>query len=453
MQPNFGPFKSNAPIVFNDALPSATDLVVVGGGVVGVFTALLAKRLGMKVLLLEKGRIACEQSSRNWGWIRQQGRDLDETPIVMESKDIWKQIDKELKGKTGYVEGGTTYLASSEDHMARLETWMDIAKQNSLDTHTLSVRELGKVIDPDIADNKRWFGALHTPSDARAEPWIAVPNIAALAKEEGVEIIENCAVRGLDIEAGKIKAVLTEKGKVKCEQLVVSAGAWTSLFLKRYGILIPQLSVLSSVARTEKLPKILKGGASDGELAFRYRNDGGYSLALNDRNEFFVGRDAFRNFFKYLPVAKATLSESLYRPAAPSGFPDAWGTKRNWAADEESPFERMRILDPKPTKKSVAKMQERFAERFPKIGTPKILDSWAGMIDTMPDIVPIVDRVPNFQNMIIATGMSGHGFGAGPGFASIVAKMLAGKQISYDLKRFRFSRFSDGSRLDPGPHI
>lgn len=453
MNPNFGPFTNDMPIAFTDDLPSEVDVVIIGGGVVGVFSALLARRKGLSVALVEKGRIAGEQSSRNWGWIRQQGRDEEETPIVMESKNIWKKINKELNGKAGLVEGGTTYLATSEKHMSKLEEWMETAKRHQLDTRTLSAGELGKVLDPDLSDNKRWHGGLFTPSDARAEPWVAVPLVAKLSHEEGVSIAEGCAVRALDIQTGKIKGVITEKGTIKCSQIVVAAGAWTSLFLRKHNISIPQLSVLATVARTEALPKVLEGGASDGELAFRRREDGGYSLALNDQHEFFIGKDAFRNLKTYLPILRHTLSDSLFRVAAPSNYPDAWGTARNWEADEISPFEKIRVLDPKPTKNAVSKMQSRFAARFPKLGTPKILNAWGGMIDTMPDIVPIVDRVTNFENLIVATGMSGHGFGAGPGFATIIANMLSGKAVGHDVSRFRFNRFSDGSKLIPGPHI
>ena len=139
--------------------------------------------------------------------------------------------------------------------------------------------------------------------------------------------------------------------------------------------------------------------------------------------------------------------------AAPNGFPDAWGVARRWSADEESPFERMRVLEPAPDASFVAKMRTRFAQRFPKIGAPPIASAWAGMIDAMPDIVPIVDRVPALPGLIVATGMSGHGFGVGPGFGRAVARMAMERPAEHDLSRFRFTRFSDGSRLEPGPAL
>ncbi len=254
-------------------------------------------------------------------------------------------------------------------------------------------------------------------SDARAEAWQAVPAIAELAQSEGVQIIENCAVRVLDITGGKIKGVVTEQGRIKCEQVLLAAGAWSSLFAKRHDINIPQLSVRATVCQTAPLPEFYAGNAADENLAFRRRNDGGYNLASGARNDCYIGRDSFRNFFKYLPVASAHLPDIRLRLSAPKGFPDAWSTKRDWEGNEITPFEKMRVLNPEPNLKQVEIMRENFAKRFPSVGKPEITHAWAGMIDAMPDIVPIVDRAPNLQGLIIATGMSGHGFGIGPGLA------------------------------------
>ena len=118
-----------------------------------------------------------------------------------------------------------------------------------------------------------------------------------------------------------------------------------------------------------------------------------------------------------------------------------------------SPFEKMRVLNPEPNRKQVETIRKNFHSRFPHLGKPEIKHAWAGMIDTMPDIVPVVDRVAALPGLIIATGMSGHGFGIGPGFGKIVSAMVQEKPVGHDLTRFRLSRFSDGSKLEPGPAI
>ena len=74
-----------SPVAFSDPLPAAVDVVVIGAGIIGTASAYFLAARGVKVLLCEKGRVAAEQSSRNWGWVRQQGRDEAELPIMMEA--------------------------------------------------------------------------------------------------------------------------------------------------------------------------------------------------------------------------------------------------------------------------------------------------------------------------------------------------------------------------------
>ena len=450
-----GPVQSDKPIQFSDDLPEKVDVVIIGGGVIGLFAALYMRREGLKVVVCEKGRIACEQSSRNWGWIRQHGRDRAELPIMMESTRLWEQVDKEVGGRTGFKRGGICYLASSEAKLVKRSEWLETAKECQLDTKILSKSEVDRLIDRDNrgAGAHEWVGATHTPNDARAEAWQAIPAIAELAHSEGVSIIENCAVRVLDVAGGKLQGVVTEQGTIKCEQVLLAAGAWSSLFAKRHGINIPQLSVRSTVCQTEALPEFYGGNAADENLAFRRRNDGGYNLAGGARSDCYIGRDSFRHFWKYLPVASAHLPDITFRLSAPKGFPDAWSTDRKWSGDEVSPFEKMRVLNPEPNRKQVEIMRENFAKRFPVVGKPKVKLAWAGMIDAMPDVVPIVDRVPQLNGLVIATGMSGHGFGIGPGFGKILSEIVQSKTPRHDMKRFRFSRFTDGSKLEVGPDI
>ena len=128
-----------------------------------------------------------------------------------------------------------------------------------------------------------------------------------------------------------------------------------------------------------------------------------------------------------------------YRFAAPNGFPDAWGIPRNWSLDGASPFEAMRVLDPKPHAGRIKRLLSDFQALFPQLGPVGLQASWAGMIDVMPDVVPIVDRAPDLPGLWIGTGMSGHGFGIGPGFGRILADLMSGGQAGHDMARFRFS--------------
>lgn len=444
------PFSESDPIRYPGPPPQASDVVIIGGGVIGVTTALFLAKRNISVTLLEKGRIAAEQSSRNWGWIRKQGRDADELPIVIEACRLWRELAEECGEDIGLTQAGVTYLARSEKDMAEFGTFMKIAADHALDTRLLASEETAGLFKG-IA--QRYAGAMTTPSDMRAEPWIAVPALARLAARSGVAIVENCAARALDVSAGRITGVWTEKGRIATSTVLVAGGAWSSLFLRKHGVSIPQLSVRATVAATGPLPEIHAGAAADTHVAFRRRQDGGYTLAPGGSSLLYVGPDAFRHATKYLPALMTNPFGVRYLPAAPASYPDSWSTPRDWAPDSISPFEKMRILNPAPERSGLQSIERSFKALFPQFETVPLKASWAGMIDAMPDVVPVVDRAQSIAGLFVATGMSGHGFGIGPGIGRVAADLIQGNDTGHNLHRFRLSRFSDGSTLRLGPAL
>lgn len=429
-------------------LPARADAVVIGGGVIGVSAALFLAARGLRTVLIEKGRIGAEQSSRNWGWVRAQGRDAAEMPIMLESHRLWQELDAEAGGATGLRRRGVLYLAPTPAKMAAYERWLPVARAHRLDSRLIGPAEVAALL-PGAA--RRFEGALWTPSDARAEPAAAMAALARLAAARGATLIEGCAARCLDLAAGRVAGVVTEQGRIAADAVVLAGGAWSALFLRNHGVTIPQLSVLCTVAATAPLPEVFAGCATDRTLAFRRRQDGGYTLAFAGAQEVPVGPDALRHLRLFWPQLRAAPFANRYLPWAPRGFPDAWGTPRRWSGAETSPFERMRILDPRPHPRLPGRLAAGFAALFPALPPVSIARAWAGMIDTMPDIVPVVDAVPALPGLVLATGMSGHGFGIGPGMGRVVADLVAGRPVGHDLARFRFDRFRPGAALVPGP--
>ncbi|MCB5198184.1 FAD-binding oxidoreductase [Loktanella sp. TSTF-M6] len=444
-----GPVTAATPQQFAPDLPDQTEVVVIGGGIIGVMTAWELARAGIPCVLLEKGRVAGEQSSRNWGWIRAQGRDIAELPIMLESQAMWPRLASEA-GDVGLAQTGTLYLAKDAADMARYADWITQAAPYQVSSRLLTSDQVADQI-PGAA--RRWAGALWTPTDYRAEPWVTVPAFARAARDAGAVIIENCAARTLDLSGGRVTGVVTEVGLIACKSVVLAGGAWSSLFLRNHGISIPQLSVRATVAATVPLGDVNPGGAVDDRLAWRKRSDGGFSLAPAGFHELFVGPDAFRAFGGFArQLIKDPLGTS-YKPFAPKGFPDAWGTPRNWSGDRASPFEAMRVLDPRPNAARITRLARDFAATFPGLGEVRIAQAWAGMIDVMPDVVPVVDHADTIPGLTICTGMCGHGFGIGPAMGRIVADLAQGNDAGHDISRFRLSRFSDGSRLVLGPNL
>ena len=91
-------------------LPAATRVVVIGGGIIGACTAFFLARKGVPVVLCEKGEIAAEQSSRNWGWCRKMGRDPREVPLAMEALRLWPEMNSLVGAETGFRRSGIVYL-------------------------------------------------------------------------------------------------------------------------------------------------------------------------------------------------------------------------------------------------------------------------------------------------------------------------------------------------------
>ena len=437
-------------IAFADPLPDAVDVVVIGAGVVGTTTSYFLAQRGVRVLLCEKGRVAGEQSSRNWGWVRQQGRDYAELPIMMESNRIWRGLAEQSGEKdAAFTEAGCLYLAESEADLARFESWHEVAKQHQLDTRMLSTRETETLV-PGIEG--RWIGGMLTPSDGRAEPFVAVPALARAARREGVVVIESCAVRTVETQDGEVCAVVTEKGRVRTNAAVLTGGAWSTYFAANAGIDLPQLIVRSTAARTHPEADRAFVNLSTPGLSVRRRADGGYTVSTGDLAEHYVAPRSFKDFTKFLKLMKVSARDLRLKIGPPARYPGAWGAKKRWSGDETSPFEHMRVVNPPPSETVRRRLNERLPRRAPWLAKLGIAEIWAGMIDVTPDAVPYLCEAGSPKRFFIGTGMSGHGFGIGPGAGRVLADLVQGRSPGHDLSRFRLNRFRDGSEIVPGPY-
>ncbi len=437
-----------SPVKFKDELPTSVEVIIIGGGVIGVCTAWFLAEKGVSVLICEKGRVAGEQSSRNWGWVRQQGRDAAELPIMMDSINAWEKISEEIGSEIGFKRQGIIYLAQHESELEEFEKWLETARLHQLDSHMLSREE---VIDHINEKPGVWKGGMITPGDGRAEPFTAVPAIARNLQRKGVLVRENCAVRSIDTEAGKVAGVVTEHGRVKAQSVVCAGGAWSSVFMGNLDVKLPQLTVRATVARTEPSPDFYSGAAAGGGIAIRRRQDGGYTIAPGGTNEHFISADSFRYLFKFLPVIRA--SARSFRLGFGDDFIKGMLPTRHWSADEITPFEKTRVLNPKPSKNGLAKMRAGLRKYMPSLADVPFAETWAGMIDVTPDVVPVMDEVAAYPGLFLATGFSGHGFGFGPGAGRVMSNMVMGGQPEYELDRFRLSRFTDGTPMVPGPGL
>ena len=417
-------------------LPERVDVVVIGGGVVGVFAALTLREWGLTVALCEKGRVAAEQSSRNWGWIRKQMRDLRELPLMIEASSIWERTAATLDRDIGFGRRGVTYLCETEKDLATREAWLASARPYQLDSRMLSAGETAALLG---RDDRRFLGALHTPSDASAEPKLAVPAVARKARSLGATILETCAVRGLDVQGGRVAGVVTERGRIACGAVILAGGAWSRTFLEHHGIALPQLAVLSSVLRTSEAPRIVDGAVGAAGASLRRRPDGGYTIARSGAARFDITPAAFRHLRAF--AGTAVRSAHMLKLRAGGSFFGPLG-HHPWRDDQTSPFERWRVLDPEPDHGLLDDVLASAADLFPQLKGVRSVERWGGMIDTMPDEVPVIEAAAEIPGLVIATGCSGHGFGFGPGMALLAAQLATGREPVVDPKPFARARFA-----------
>jgi glycine/D-amino acid oxidase-like deaminating enzyme len=432
------------PVTSDETLPTRADVVIVGGGIIGVSTALFLAQKGISTVLCEKGHIAGEQSSRNWGWVRKMGRDPRELPLIIESSRLWQGMNERVEAETGFRKTGIFYLCESKQDLAKREAWLAHAKPYQLDSRIVTGEEFDRLL-PGSAG--RWAGALYTASDGRAEPQRAAPAIARAAQRLGATILTGCAVRGIETAAGRTAAVVTEKGRIACDAVVLAGGAWSSRFCRNLGLRLPQLKVLASVMRTAPVDGGPESAAWGPGFAFRKRLDGGYTVAHGSANVAEIVPDSFRFFFDFLPVLRIEWKDVRLRVGR--RFLDEWHLPKRWALDEVSPFERVRVLDPEPAAADIEAAKTNLARAFPVFKNVPIAERWAGLIDATPDTVPVISPVETIPGFFIATGFSGHGFGIGPGAGRLMTDLVTGGPPVVDPSPFRFSRFTDGSRPKP----
>jgi glycine/D-amino acid oxidase-like deaminating enzyme len=421
-------------------LPTHADVVVIGGGIVGAFAAYYMARRGLSVALVEKGRIGAEQSSRNWGWCRQQNRDARELPMATRSLELWEQFAADSGEDTGFSRCGLLYLSDDDAQIAQWARWGEFAKKAGVVTHMLSGRE---ATERGQATGRAWKGGVFSPTDGTADPAKASPAAAAALMKLGSTVHQNCAARGIELEGGRVGGVVTEAGTIKTRTVVYAGGAWASSFCRQLGIRFPQATIRQTIVRVAPTTQQLPAALHTTGVSVTRRSDGSYNLAISGRGRVDPTLQLLRFAPQFLPMFA-----KRWRNVAPGGLEGIRGgheTLARWRLDATTPMERVRILDPRPDRAAVQQTYDRAVELLPALGAAGMASAWAGFVDSTPDGVPGIGEVTEVPGFVLAAGFSGHGFGIGPGAGHLIADLVTGDKPIFDPPPYNPARFAQSA--------
>jgi len=380
-----------------------SDFVVVGAGVNGCGVAHRLAEEGCRVTVLERYRPAAMASGWTLAGVRQSGRHPAELPLAMGAVGIWRRLADELDGPVGYCQSGNLRLAFGATESEQLRDMVESQRRAGLELEHLetpdAVRALAPALSPQV------LAASCCPTDGHAEPMATVAALRAAAERHGAIFRLGEEAKSIRVEAGRVVAVVTDKETLSCGGCVVVGGVFSNRLLAPLALRIPMRVNMIAVWQSEPLPGMLR-------------------------------------------QVLGTVAADVACLQQPDGRMRFSGGRRLWhgrLAGEEVP--KMR-----PTADMLAVTLERAAAAVPALADARMARFWGGLIDETPDALPVIERTPEVEGLVVGAGFSGHGFGIAPMTAFLLRDLALGEEPRLPLDSFRRSRFKrfDGNAWPGG---
>ncbi len=415
----------------------AVDVAIIGGGIIGCSTAWNLAKAGVRVALFERATVASEQSSRAWGFIRQQGRHEAELPLAVEAKREWESLTQQYgRGATGYTQGGILVPAETADDEERVHHGIELARQFGLSTRVVDRAGIAELI-PQLAGN--WRSALFTSDDAHGDPPNSTRTIADAAREAGAKIYENVPVLEVETSGGRISGVVTLNGRCAAGTVLIAGGAGARALALKLGHNLPIQMVTSSVGATTQSQPFTGIAMWGPRVAYRPNVDGSFTLGNGYRGlgaDYNITPASFSNLRHFLPAYKRNWR--LLRLTIGGDFiSQARAMLSAEAAARPLP-------EPRVNTSKVQRNLAAFQQLYPHLSGMSLSRTWAGRIDLTPDVIPIIDQPDKNRSLFVAAGFSGHGFALGPSVGKQLSEWIVKGNPSLDLTKFRLSRFEEG---------
>lgn len=237
------------------ALPAQAEIVIIGGGIIGCSTAYHLARAGAKdVLLVERAQLTSGSTFHAAGLVGQLRSSRSITQLLKYSVDLYDSLEADTGQSTGWKRNGGLRLACNSDRFIELQRAATTGRSFGLEIEILSPSE-AQALWP-IMDVSDVVGAAFLPQDGQADPSGITQALARGARQNGVRIIQNCNVTGIDVRDGRVVGVRTAEGDVVCEKLVNCAGQWARTVGEMAGVSVPLVSMQHQYAITEPIEEV-----------------------------------------------------------------------------------------------------------------------------------------------------------------------------------------------------
>ena len=361
----------------------AHDVVIIGGGIIGISMAYYLAKEGVDVCIVEKGNIAMASSGRCAGGISQTHREEPELPIAKYAVQMWKAISAEMDVDIEFRQHNNLRLAMNEKHAEELLSMVEREKKGGLDVRFIDRAEV-KARVPFVKEV--YLGAVLSPTDGSAEPFVSCYALARAAVRLGAVIHQHCEVTDLQITKGRLHGVITQAGPISAKHVVNAAGAWAAAIGQKIGLSIPATNMRSHLLVTERLPHFMDP---------------------------FLSTDIYGYF-------RQALSGNVLigYPAKPVQGPD------------------MRV-----TYEAVTVGSQRTNTIIPRLRSVSLIRSFTGYTVFTPDYLPVVGPVKQVEGFYIAAAFCGLGFAIGPGIGKLMAELITTGVPSLSIDAYRLERF------------
>ncbi len=423
-------------------LPAEADVVIIGGGLLGVITALNLAERGVSVVLCEKGVVAGEASGRAVGLIEYELLSPIKMELIARSIELWHAMPERINGDMGYAGPGLISLYKEEEPAEFSAAWLkDMQGQPGVEARMLTDREIGAL---DGALGSGWHSGLYQANGAAIEPCLAAPAIARAAQAQGATLLQSCAVRSIERRGGAVAGVITEKGSIKTASVIIAGGVWSSMLAAHLGLELPQMMIFAEQCSVEP---VAGGPAIDGMTPagyYRREADGGYLFGAA-AGRIPITMSIVKNIRK-LMAAPTDVDQDM-RPVLNLGT-FFWDLKANRKrpADRVSVFEENRILQPESIPGITGEAIAGMGRYIPAFAGCKVREVYTGSLMSTIDNLGVISPVSSIPGLYVGAGML-YGLTMSTAAGEALADMVTSEAPKIDLTPYRYERFVDGSEF------